>query len=185
MGFNGLHRKSQLSADVARSKTPSNEREDFALSIGEAIQRCAFISTGRSARDSGHDPFRHRRADVRLPARYATDGRSQVVHGFLLHDVAPRARGQGTLRVQGFVVHGQDQHAHVWKHRVELLDQAEAAVHPQRQVQNGHIGAVGANPLEPAGGGVALAADGHVGLAVDQFGQTLPHDGVIVDDHDP
>lgn len=46
VSFDRFHREVQLPGDVACRKTATNEREDFAFSIGQALKRCGFVPWG-------------------------------------------------------------------------------------------------------------------------------------------
>ncbi len=65
---------------------------------------------------------------------------------------------------------------------LDVLDKFQTVAAFQRDIQNGHIGAIRFNLLNGFGHVGGFAADLHIRFHGDQFSQAAPYNGVIVDD---
>ena len=104
--------------------------------------------------------------------------------GLAFHDVAARAGAHGAFGVEVFMVHRQDQDGQAGLPEVEILDEVQAVAFVHGQVRDDDVGP------ELGGGGEAgarvggFAADGEVGLLVDDLGQAVAEEGMVVYDQD-
>ena len=84
-----------------------------------------------------------------------------------------------------FVMHRGDEHLDLIVAGLDLLDQVDAVAGLQRQVDDHHLRVDRLDQPHRLGGVGRLAAHLHVRLGGDGLRQTAPHQGMIVDDHDP
>ena len=130
VGFHCLDAEVQFLGDFACAAAFANQAEDFQLTIRERG------NTGLNRRRRAADVLLqhlvgHPIAQIHFTVEYAAHGNQYLFRCLLLHDVSVRASTQCALRVNGLIVHGQNQYGQVRIRCSNILEQ----VKPVRSVE--------------------------------------------------
>ena len=110
------------------------------------------------------------------------NGHQHFLGGLLLHDVAVGTGTKRAFRVDGLVVHGENQHRQVGVRGANALEQFEAVRTVERDVEDHDVRSSLGDGLHGGLRLFGLAADLHILLLVDQQRESLAHEWMIVDD---
>ena len=120
--------------------------------------------------------------EAALSVEHRADGRQHLGGCVPLNDVASRAGAEGSLDIIRFFVHGKHDHRGFRRTDLEVLDEINAGGISQGKVHNRHARFRGRNGLHCLGSGGGFAAHGQVGLLVDQGGQPLADQRMVIQD---
>jgi hypothetical protein len=177
MGLHGRLADEEFAGDLAVRGALGDQGEDLAFAGGER-----FVARGLGAADrgdqAGGDGGREDRAAFR---RRADRGEEFVARG-VLQQIARRARLDRGERVGVGVVRRQDEHLRAGGAAGQLADgvDARAARHPQ--VHQDDVGVEVGGPLHGLDAVGRLAQDAESGRGLEHAAQTVPYDGMVVDD---
>ena len=123
-------------------------------------------------------------ADVFLARKHRADGAEQLLGGLLLADIAAGAGLQGPHRIAGLLKGGKDQDAHLRMVPRNFLDQVHAVERAERQIEQDQVGLQRLAQSQRIKPGAAFADHLQFGLVFQHQADTLPDDGVVVNDND-
>ena len=150
----------------------------------ERRQRCDAIVLLAPVAEALEDPGGHGRVQQRRAGTDLAHALEEVVAAHLLEDVAGRA-GHDAVE-HGLVVgeRGQHQAADLRVAGADLPGDLDAAALLQLDVEHGHIGPGGRDPVQGLSAGGRLADDLDVALALQQVAHPAPDDLVVVEEED-
>ena len=183
-GLHGLQAQVEILGDPAVFMALAYAAEDLELAVGEAVHRGA-----RGSHPVSKEFFRRLRRDHRAHIEPAAEdlakGRQDLARGLPLHDIAEGAGPQGALRIERLVVHREHEHGRRAGHGLHPLDEVQPRIALQREVDDHGVRPGSLDSGVGLGGPLGLRAHAEVGLLIDQLGQSLPDEGMIVHQEDP
>lgn len=179
MRVHGLDAEMQHAGDVMRLFALAEEAVDFELAIGERANggRAAFRA-GERVENLRGDGF----TDGNAAAKQAANCVDDFLRPFLLHDVAATTGADDALGIQGFVMHGDDEHGRTRAESADVFEHFEAAFAGKAHIEQHKVW------LEPFERGhglhaiMRLTTDNEIGLQVYKRSQSSAEDGMIIDD---
>src|SRR5690606_30995243 len=177
----GLGAHVQRLGDLARTIPLPDEPEHLHLALTQFrdLVLAVLIFVGDGPRK--HIP--HVLADVDTPGQHAPDGVRESLDGFLLVHEPLSAGLENALQIIGCVVHGDDQHRQGGPSATNLLDEVDAALSIQHEIDEDQIRQLGFEKLKCFRGILRFAGHAQIFLSVEQPTHTMPNDRVIVDNH--
>lgn len=174
MGLHGRLADEQFTGDLTVGRAPGDQGQHLALARGERL-----VAGGAHGRDqTGGDG----RGEDRTAVRRRPDGREQLVARGVLEQIARRARldrGQG-VRVR--VVRGEDEDFRAGGPAGQFPDGVDSPAARHAQIHQDHVGVERGGPRQCLDTVRRLAEDGESGGVLEHAAQTVPYDGMVVDD---
>ena len=183
VGLDGPRTHSEQPGNLRGIVPLSDGLEDLQFTVGEAIHRVA--PERLAVRQVAQQAIGHPRGQVHLVLQDLSHGVDHFADRFLLRQVPLGAGLKGPRGVHGFIVHGGDEHPHMRPARLDLLDQFQSILTLEREVDDGQIRRIGRDLPQGIRGVGRFAAYLQVALPGDQLRQSVPDDGMIVDDQNP
>src|ERR1700761_7753065 len=120
--------------DLPRTEAFTHQPQYFEFPVRQPIERRGSPVRCPRVDEALQHLIRHLRAYIDLMVENAAERYQYILCGLLLHDVAIRTRAQGPLRIDGLVVHRENQHRQRWVFGPHTLQQIEAVWPVERNI---------------------------------------------------
>src|SRR5215471_17472068 len=170
----------QLFCNAAGSMSLADESKNLQLAVTESIDRKLDARSAGSNKLLQH-LIGHSITQIDFSAQNSTKRHQHILSRLLLHNIASSAGAQSSRGVDGFVMDGEHQHRQTGYSGLQMLDQFDAIGALQRNIRNGNVRLHDLHRFERRIDVLGCAANKQVRLAIDQFGQSFPHDRMVVD----
>src|SRR5215467_140294 len=173
----------QLFCNAAGSMSLADESKNLQLAVTESIDGKLDARSAGSNKLLQH-LIGHSITQIDFSAQNSTQRHQHILSRLLLHNIASSAGAQSTRGVNGFVMDGEHQHRQTGYSGLQMLDQLDAIGALQRNIRNGNVRLQDLHRFERCIDVFCRATNKQVRLAINKFGQSFPHDRMVVDDKD-
>jgi len=181
--LDGLDAQVQFLGDFTRFLPLPDELKDLQFTVAEAFNG-RLLDVGFASnlllQHLGTQRFTH----VDISAQDAPDSGNDFVEGLLLHQVSEGTGAKSNFSVNGLIMRADNQDGHFSKLGFDIAHEFQTAAVFEGDIGDDQVGSELFDSGESLGGIFFLTAYNHVALAIDQLGNAIAHDGVVIDQQD-
>lgn len=184
VGLDGFDAEVKALGDLAGGEAVADHVKHFQFSIAQVIEgrhRAFFFASDQAH----HGLFGDAGAEVDFAAEDLADGDHDFFGGGNLHQIAMGSGLEGAHGVEVFVMHGEHEHFQVWKMNAQILEDFDAVGAGEGDIEDDNVRIEFANLLQSDGPFAGGTDDAQVVLFVDQVGDALEDERMIVDQVNP
>src|SRR5665213_1168290 len=183
MGFNRLDAQVKFLGDGPRAVSLADQAEDFQFAVAQFLDGRTGQG-GASAYQGVEYPGAEALAQIDFAAEDFAQGGQDALGAFLFHNVTGGAGPQSAVGIDGFIVHGKNEHLQLGKAHLDIFQELNAAGSAEGDVNQRDIRLGIFDGGDGLVGVFRFADDDHILFVVDQLSHAFAQQRMIVNNQD-